>query len=166
MQKIAIVGSPNVGKSAVFNALTGSYTGVSNYPGTTVEVFSGKMKIGEEEFEVLDTPGMYSFLPMSEEERVTRAILLDQQLRLVLHVVDAKNLERMLGLSIQFIECGLSLILVLNIIDEAKDMGISIDSAQLSKALSVPVVETSAISQNGMDRLKKEIENYVNRALK
>ena len=70
-RKIAIVGSPNVGKSVLFQKLTGTYVTVSNYPGTTVEVFRGKGTIGGESFEVIDTPGMYSFLPITEEERVT-----------------------------------------------------------------------------------------------
>ena len=78
MRKIAIVGSPNVGKSVMFNNLTGSYVTVSNYPGTTVEVSRGKCRIGDEEFEVIDTPGMYSFLPLTEEERVTQRILLNE----------------------------------------------------------------------------------------
>src|SRR3990172_8950047 len=78
-RKIAIVGSPNVGKSVLFHRLTGTYVTVSNYPGTTVEVFRGKGTIGGEDFEIIDTPGMYSFLPITEEERVARAILLNEK---------------------------------------------------------------------------------------
>jgi ferrous iron transport protein B len=115
MRKIAIVGSPNVGKSVLFNNLTGSYAAVSNYPGTTVEVSRGKAKFGEEEFEVIDTPGMYSLLPITEEERVARSILLDEQPAAILHVIDARNLERMLPLTLQLLEAGLPAILVLNI---------------------------------------------------
>ncbi|MBI5145556.1 MAG: 50S ribosome-binding GTPase, partial [Candidatus Omnitrophica bacterium] len=108
MRKIAIVGSPNVGKSVMFNNFTGSYSAaVSNYPGTTVEVTRGKAKIGNEEFEVIDTPGMYSFLPLTEEERVARSILLREDPCVILHIVDAKNLERMLPLTLQFQEAGL-----------------------------------------------------------
>ncbi len=76
LKKIALVGNPNVGKSALFNRLTGAYVNVSNYPGTTVEISRGRTEIGGETFEVLDTPGMYSLLPVTEEEKVARNILL------------------------------------------------------------------------------------------
>lgn len=96
-RKIAIVGNPNVGKSALFNALTKRYVTVSNYPGTTVEVSCGLCKINGVEYEIIDTPGMYSLLPITEEEKVTRRILIDEKPAVVVHVVDAKNLERMLS---------------------------------------------------------------------
>ncbi|MDH3998370.1 MAG: 50S ribosome-binding GTPase, partial [Desulfuromonadales bacterium] len=95
-KKIILVGNPNVGKSVVFNTLTGSYTTVSNYPGTSVEVSRGHCTIGAERFLVLDTPGMYSMLPITEEERVARTILLEESPHVVLHVIDARNIERML----------------------------------------------------------------------
>jgi ferrous iron transport protein B len=160
MRKIAIVGSPNVGKSVLFNNLTGSYATVSNYPGTTVEVSRGKGKIGEEEFEVIDTPGMYSLLPITEEERVARAILLDEQPAAILHVIDARNLERMLTLTLQLLEAGLPVILVLNIMDEAIKAGIRIDSRHLEKELLIPVVEAVSTTGKGMDILRGRIEEY------
>jgi ferrous iron transport protein B len=132
-RKIAIVGSPNVGKSVLFHKLTGTYVTVSNYPGTTVEVFRGKGAIGGEVFEVVDTPGMYSFLPITEEERVTRSILLKEKPDVILHVVDAKNLERMLPLTLQLMETGLPVILLLNIMDEAERLGIQFDIPFLEK---------------------------------
>lgn len=163
MRKIAIVGSPNVGKSVMFNNLTGSYVTVSNYPGTTVEVSRGKAKIGEEEFEVIDTPGMYSFLPITQEESVARNILLNEGPCVILHIIDAKNLSRMLPLTLQLIEAGLHLILVLNIIDEARDLGINIESALLEKELNVPVAATVSTTGEGLDILKGKIEDYVKR---
>lgn len=163
MRKIAIVGSPNVGKSVMFNNLTGSYVTVSNYPGTTVEVSRGKGKIGDEEFQIIDTPGMYSFLPITEEERVARSILLDEDPCVILHVIDAKNLERMLPLTLQLLESGLPVILVLNIIDEARNLGMTIDGARLAKELNIPVVETVSTTQEGLDVLRGEIENYARR---
>lgn len=163
MKKIAIVGSPNVGKSVLFNNLTGRYATVSNYPGTTVEVSRGKAKIGSEEFEVIDTPGAYSLLPITEEERVARDILLDEEPCLILHVIDAKNLERMLTLTLQLLEAGLPVILVLNIIDEARSQGISIDKAYLERELGITAVETVSTTQEGMDILKGRIEEYVKR---
>lgn len=163
MRKIAIVGSPNVGKSVMFNNLTGSYAAVSNYPGTTVEVCRGRGKIGEEEFDIIDTPGMYSFSAISEEERVSRQILFKEKPCLILHIIDAKNLERMLPLTLQLQEAGLPVILVLNIIDEARDLGINIDSARLEKELNIPVVATVSTSQEGLDILKGKIEGHVKR---
>lgn len=163
MRKIAIVGSPNVGKSVMFNNLTGEYAAVSNYPGTTVEVSRGKGRIGGEAFEIIDTPGMYSFLPISEEERVSRSILLDEDPRVVIHVIDAKNLERMLPLTLQFLEAGLPLILVLNIVDEARSLGMAIDTARLEKELNVPVVAAVSTTGEGMDILRGRIEQYVKR---
>lgn len=161
MRKIAIVGSPNVGKSVMFNNLTGSYVNVSNYPGTTVEVSRGRGKIGNEEFEVIDTPGMYSFLPITEEEKVARKILLDEEPTVILHIVDAKNLERMLPLTLQLLEAGLPIILVLNIIDEARQLGINIDVNRLEKELNIPCVSTVSTTGEGMDILKGKIKEYV-----
>lgn len=163
MRKIAIVGSPNVGKSVMFNNLTGSYATVSNYPGTTVEVSRGKGRIGNEEFEIIDTPGMYSILPITEEERVARSILLNENPCIILHIIDAKNLERMLPLTLQLQEAGLPVILVLNILDEARSLGIYIDTISLEKELNIPVVETVSTTGEGLDILKGKIETYVKR---
>lgn len=160
MRKIAIVGSPNVGKSVLFNNLTGSYATVSNYPGTTVEVSRGKARIGEEDFEVIDTPGMYSLLCITEEEAVARKILLDEKPEVILHVIDGKNLERMLPLTLQFLEAGLPALLVLNIMDEAIKAGIKIDSQRLEKELMIPVVEAVSTTGKGMDVLRGRIEEY------
>ncbi|HOX10121.1 MAG TPA: FeoB small GTPase domain-containing protein [Candidatus Omnitrophota bacterium] len=163
MRKIAIVGSPNVGKSVIFNNLTGSYADVSNYPGTTVEVSRGKCRIGAEEFEVIDTPGMYSLLPISEEERVGRSILLEECPCLILHVIDAKNIERMLSMTLQLLEAGLPLVLVLNVFDEAEALGIDIDTAYLEKELKIPAVKTVGTKGAGMDILRGKIEEHVKR---
>ena len=160
MRKIAIVGTPNVGKSVLFNNLTGSYATVSNYPGTTVEVSRGKAKIGDEEFEVIDTPGMYSLFSITEEERVARSILLDEAPVLILHVIDAKNLERMLPMTLQLLEGGFPVLVVLNIMDEAKKAGIKIESARLERELNVPVVEAISTTGKGMDVLRGKIEQY------
>ncbi|HAJ57071.1 MAG TPA: ferrous iron transport protein B [Candidatus Omnitrophica bacterium] len=159
--KIAIVGSPNVGKSVIFGRLTGTYVTVSNYPGTTVEVTRGKAKIGEVEFEVTDTPGMYAFFSITEEERVARRILMEESPDIVLHVIDGKNFERMLPLTLQLLEADLPVILVLNIIDEAEKVGMKIDLGVLEKELKVPVVATVGTTGKGMDILKGKIEAFV-----
>jgi len=163
MRKIAIVGSPNVGKSVMFNNLTGTYATVSNYPGTTVEVARGKGRIGNEEFEIIDTPGMYSILPITEEERVARSILLNENPCVILHIIDAKNLERMLPLTLQLQEAALPVILVLNIIDEARSSDINIDTTNLEKELNIPVVATVSTTGEGLAILEGKIEEHVKR---
>ncbi len=158
--ELVIVGSPNVGKSVIFNSLTKRYVTVSNYPGTTVEVMRGKARIEENEFEIVDTPGMYSLCPISEEERVSRSILLKEKAQIVLQVVDAKNLERMLSLTLQLIEAGLPLVLDLNFMDEAEKLGMKIDIASLEAKIGIPVVATVATEGKGMDLLKKRVVQY------
>lgn len=158
LKKIVLVGSPNVGKSVLFNRLTGAYVTVSNYPGTTVEVSRGKGKIGDEYFEVVDTPGMYSLLPITEEEAVSRRLLLNEHPETVVHVVDAKNLPRMLPLTLQLIEAGLPVILVLNMMDEAKKLGIEVNVTSLQKRLGIPVVSAVFVKGEGVEQLKRMIK--------
>lgn len=163
MKKIAlaIVGNPNVGKSVMFNNLTGAYVTVSNYPGTTVEVSRGKGKIDEYEFEVIDTPGMYSLLPITEEERVARAILIQENPQIVLHMIDAKNLERMLTFTVELIEAGLPTILVLNMMDELEKLGKKIKTERLKEELHIPVVPVVSTTGRGLDILRMNIADYV-----
>ncbi len=161
MRKIVIVGSPNVGKSALFGALTGVYADVSNYPGTTVEVTRSRGRIGGEEFEIIDTPGMYSLMPVSEEERVGRTILAQEKPAAVLHIVDAKNLERMLSLTLQLKEAFFPVILVLNMMDEARAAGITVDTQRLEREMGIPVAAVVATGGEGLDILRGRIEAYV-----
>ena len=158
--RILMVGNPNVGKSALFNRLTGSYAVVSNYPGTTVAITTGRMKIAGKDYSVVDTPGMYSLYPITDEERVGRRMLLDGGYEVVLHVVDAKNLTRMIHFTMQLKEAGIPVILVLNIMDEAEETGLVIDVETLEKRLGIPVVPTVGIAGKGVRRLKEVIENY------
>ncbi|MDI6637902.1 MAG: ferrous iron transport protein [Bacillota bacterium] len=156
-RKLAIVGTPNVGKSVLFNALTGAYATVSNYPGTTVEVSRGLARIRGIPFEVIDTPGAYSLVPITEEERVTLSLLLAEDIDIVVHVVDARNLRRMLPLTLQLIEAGFPLILDVNILDEAERIGIRVDIPGLERELGVPVVGTVLTRGLGMDALKDRV---------
>lgn len=160
LPKIVLVGSPNVGKSSLFNSLSGSYTVVSNYPGTSVEISRGKGRIGEREYEIIDTPGMYSLLPVSEEERVSQRLLFEEKAFVCLHVVDAKNLRRMLSFTFQLLEAGLPLILVLNMMDEAEERGIRIDTQELSRSLGIPVVGTVSSEGKGIEELKASIIEF------
>lgn len=160
LSKIVLVGSPNVGKSSLFNTLSGSYTVVSNYPGTSVEVSRGKGRIGDMEYEIIDTPGMYSLLPVSEEERVSQRLLFDEKTFVCLHVVDARNLRRMLSFTLQLLEARLPLILVLNMMDEAEERGIEIDIQGLSMSLGIPVVGTVSSEGKGIEELKAAISEF------
>jgi ferrous iron transport protein B len=160
LKKIALVGNPNTGKSVIFHNLTGSYATVSNYPGTTVDVFRGKGKIGNTEIEVVDTPGTYALLPITEDERVARSILLNEKPDIVIQLIDTKNLERMLPLTFQLLEAELPVILDLNMIDEAEKLAMKIDVEALEKELGVPVVTTVATSKKGMEKLKKSIIDH------
>ena len=163
-KKVALVGNPNVGKSVLFNALTGAYVTVSNYPGTSVEVSRGNTTIDGEQFEIIDTPGMYSILPITEEERVAREILLNERPHLVLHVLDARNLERMLPMTLQLIEAELPVVLVVNIMDEAARMGLEIDIPLLSKRLGIPVIGAATAKKVGLPEIRAAIAGTANSA--
>ncbi len=159
-KKVALVGNPNVGKSVLFNALTGAYVTVSNYPGTSVEVARGSALINGQQWEVIDTPGMYSIHTITEEERVAREILLHERPDVVVHVLDARNLERMLAMTIQLIEAGLPVILVVNIMDEAERMGLAIDLKLLQQKLGIPVIGAATARKRGIDEIRMAISAY------
>jgi len=158
---VLLVGNPNVGKSALFNWLTGRYATVSNYPGTTVEVSRGRSKALGVNVEVVDTPGMYSLLPITDEERVARSILLKRRPSAVIHVIDAKSIERMLALTLQLIEARLPVVLALNMWDEAKRERVDIDLEKLRRLLGVPVVATVAVSGTGMTELVEAVKGML-----
>ncbi|WP_303720552.1 ferrous iron transport protein B [Malonomonas rubra] len=160
LPKVVLVGNPNVGKSVLFNVLTGAYTTVSNYPGTSVEVSRGECEIFGVNYEILDTPGMYSIMPITEEERVARKILLAETPHAVLHVIDARNIERMLPMTLQLIEAGLPIILVVNILDEAKRLGMQINLQKLQQNLGVPVIGTVMRRKQGLAELQQAIADY------
>lgn len=153
---LALVGLPNVGKSVLFNALTGRYVSVSNYPGTTVDIARGVGRAGDAHFEVIDTPGVYSIVASSEEEKVTRSILFAKP-NVIVQVADAKNLSRSLTLTLELIELKIPLVLCLNMKDEALSRGWVIDVKRLSRLLGVDVVETVATTGEGIGLLKEAV---------
>ena len=159
LRKAALVGNPNVGKSVIFRLLTGSYVMVSNFPGTTVEVSRGKVSLGGVSYELIDTPGVHSLVPQSEDERVTCELLLEEKPDLIVQVADAKNLRRTLLIMSQLIEFGIPMVLVLNMMDEAQERGIEIDSSGLSKLFSIPTVETIAIYSQGRRQLLQAMQD-------
>jgi ferrous iron transport protein B len=154
---VVLIGNPNVGKSALFGALTGSYVAVSNYPGTTVELAEGTASIGSVKMRVVDTPGVASLLPVSEDERVTRDLLLATPDAVAVVVADAKNLARALVLVLELGELAVPLVLCLNMADEARERGLAIDEAALARRLGVPVVPTVAIRREGIGALRSAL---------
>jgi ferrous iron transport protein B len=151
--KVILVGNPNVGKSVVFGYLTGRYVTVSNYPGTTVEITRGEAPSRGRTVEVIDTPGVYSLLPMSEDERVTRDILMAEPGSRVIQVCDAKNMRRSLMITLQLAEMAVPLVLAVNMADEARDRGVMPRLEGLEQRLGVPAVPTVAVRKKGIDRL-------------
>ena len=151
---VLLVGSPNVGKSVIFNDLTGRYAVVSNYPGTTVEVTRGRARVGDVLLEIIDSPGSYSLVAVSEDEQVTQRLLMEEGADIVVHVVEAKSLGRMLPLTFQLIEAGAPLAVDVNIIDEAERAGLSVEPGVLGEELGLPVVATAAARGVGMDGLR------------
>ena len=156
-ERVALVGTPNVGKSVIFGLLTGTYATVSNYPGTTVEVSRGNAVVHGRRLECIDTPGINSIVPMSEDEQVTRNILLAERPLTVLQVADSKNLARAILITLQMAELELPVILDLNMVDEARDRGIRLDTRALGRALGVEVVRTVAPERKGLAELRRAL---------
>ncbi|HEU4355616.1 MAG TPA: ferrous iron transport protein B [Actinomycetota bacterium] len=154
---VLLVGNSNVGKSAVFAALTGRRVDVSNYPGTTVEIATGTVQLSEGSCTLVDTPGVRSTMPLSDDERVTRDALLDLEPSVVVQVIDAKNLRRGLLLTFELAETALPVVVCLNMTDEAEARGIHVSARRLSHALGVPVVQTVAVRRTGVERLRGAI---------
>src|SRR3954471_13159430 len=156
--RIALVGNPNVGKSVIFGRLTGRYVTVSNYPGTTVTVTRGRSTVGAEVCDIIDTPGVNALEgPVSEDEMVTRELLQNGGAELVVQVADARNLRRALMLTSQLADFRLPMILVLNMIDEARARGVDVDAAGLSEELGIPVIEAGAPEGRGMIELREAL---------
>lgn len=155
---IALVGHPNVGKSAIFNQLTGQHVTISNYPGTTVEVMQGRVTQLKDTF-LVDTPGVVTFPSVSEDECVTERVLLAGDLKVILQVGDAKNLRRTILLTVQLAEMGYPMVLALNMMDEAGKLGLAIDLNTLTNTLGFPVVPTVAIKKAGLEPLPAAIQS-------
>jgi ferrous iron transport protein B len=155
MMRILLVGNPNVGKSALFSRLTGTHIIASNYPGTTVGFTKGYLKLGEERAEVIDVPGSYTLEPSSKAEEVAVEMLKTGDV--VINVVDATNLERNLNLTLQLLERQTPIILALNLWDDTRHRGISIDVAKLEELLGVPAVPTAGITGQGIRELIRRL---------
>lgn len=158
---IALAGNPNVGKSTVFNALTGSRQHVGNWPGKTVARKTGILKHNNRELTVVDLPGTYSLAAFSLEEEITRDYIVEERPQVVVNVVDAANIERNLYLTTQILETGIPVILVLNMIDQADSRSLKIDAPRLSKMLGgTPVIPMVASRGQGLNELKQAITSF------
>ena len=164
---VAVVGNPNAGKSALFNALTGARQKVGNYPGVTVERHVGKANLPSgRPIELIDLPGTYSLAASSPDEAVTRDVLLGRQAgerlpEAIVIVVDASNLDNHLRFAFQLIALGRPTVVALNMIDLAKRDGLELDASRLAKELGVPVIETVAVRKRGLQALLEALESQL-----
>ncbi len=155
--KIALAGNPNVGKSTVFNSLTGMKQHTGNWTGKTVECAMGTAKIKEKEFSVIDLPGTYSMLSFSKEEEAAALYLANNQIDCVVIVIDANIIERNLSFALQVLSLQTNAVLCLNLCDQAEKNGINIDVDELSLNLGIPVVCTCATKNKGIKELKNTV---------
>ena len=153
----ALVGNQNCGKTTLFNQLTGSNQHVGNFPGVTVDQKSGEIR-GQKNCTVVDLPGIYSIRPYTNEEIVTRDFILNQKPDAILNIVDATNIERNLYLTLQLMEMQIPMVLALNMMDEVRNNGGTIDVQKMSLELGIPVVPISAVRGEGIDEL---VDNVV-----
>ncbi len=155
--KIALAGNPNVGKSTLFNQLTGMKQHVGNWPGKTVEKKEGSFNYNGNEIDVVDLPGNYSLTAYSIEEIVSRDYIIDEKPDVIVNIVDSANLERNLYLTVQMMELGANLVLALNMNKFATEKGFKIDVDKLSELLGIPVVKFEAVDNTGREELLKTI---------
>jgi len=155
---VALAGAPNVGKSTVFNLLTGLSQHVGNWPGKTVEHKTGVFRQGNLTMDIVDLPGTYSLTANSAEEQIARDYLVNEHPDIVVAVLNAASLERNLYLVAELIELAPRLIIALNMLDVAEQQGIKINPGTLSTALNIPVIPIVARANRGMHELVKQIE--------
>jgi len=157
-KEVALIGNPNVGKTSIFNLLTGTRQYVANWPGVTVERKVGISNINGEKYRIVDLPGIYTLSANSEDEKVARDFFINEAPDTVLLIADALNLERTFYLLLQLIEMNLPVVLAINSIDEAEEKNKIVNTEVISKTLNIPVVLTSAKKNIGIDELKEKIE--------
>ncbi len=164
MKRVALLGMPNTGKSTFFNRLTGASAKVGNWPGITVDLLSANVLLGSGMVEIVDLPGIYNLHGFAEDERVARTFLEENPVDLLLVVTNATQLDRQLALALQLQELGQPMLLILNMIDEARRLGIKIDEQALVDDLGVPVVSVSAKHGFGMDNAQSAIIEALGKA--
>lgn len=152
--KILLIGNPNVGKSAIFSHLTGVSVTTSNYPGTTIQFTKGYFTFNEQKHEVIDVPGTYRLNPEAESEKV--AVKMIEYGDILVNVIDSTNLERNLNLTLQLMEFGKPMVIILNMWDDAKHKGIEIDAIKLEELLNIPVITTNGLTGEGLNALPEK----------
>lgn len=162
---VGLAGNPNVGKTTVFNKLTGMRQHVGNWPGKTVEKAEGHFKHGNYEYNVIDLPGNYALSAHSMEEIVSRDFIVDDDSDVIINVVDAANLERNLYLTVQMMELGANLVIALNMNDFAKKKEHIIDIKLMSKLLGIPIVEIGAKTGDGFEKLLNTVEKQAKKPI-
>ncbi|NQS89520.1 50S ribosome-binding GTPase [Patescibacteria group bacterium] len=155
--KVLLMGNPNVGKSVVFNRLTGARVIESNYPGTTVDYTKGQMRLEGKSVELIDVPGAFSLEPKDRAEEVAVKMLEEEKDTVVVCIIDASKVERGLYLALEIIERGYPVVVNLNMKDVARDKNIQIDVKKLEQIFGVPIVPTAAISGEGIKELVSRI---------
>lgn len=144
MKRIALLGMPNTGKSTLFNRMAGGAARVGNWPGITVELLSGKILLGEDMVEIIDLPGIYDLHGFSDDEQVVRHFLHDNVPDLALVILNTTQIERQMSLLLQFKQLNINFVVILNMADEAKKFGITVDVAKMSALLELPIFLLSA----------------------
>ncbi len=162
---LALAGNQNCGKTTLFNQLTGSNQHVGNFPGVTVDRKSGEIR-GHKNCEVVDLPGIYSIRPYTNEEIVARDFLIDEKPDAIINIADATNIERNLYLTLQMLEMNIPMVLALNMMDEVRSNGGTIDVKGLSERLGIPVLPISAAKNEGIDELVSKVIEYAEKKKK
>lgn len=162
---IAIAGNPNCGKTALFNALTGSRQHVGNWPGVTVEKKEGFFDLGDRHIRVVDLPGTYALFANAEDERAAVDFLLTREANLIVNIVDATNIERNLFLTSQIVDMQQPMVIAVNMMDIAEARGLNIDLEALSKRFGVPVVPLSAVSEKSITNFISQMTHVISSAI-
>ena len=158
---VALTGNPNVGKSTIFNELTGARQKIGNWPGVTVDKKVGYVKYKNRAISIMDLPGTYSINARSPEEQIVTDYLTGERPDIVVDIIDAANIERNLFLTLQIMEMGIPIILDLNMMDEAKRAGVTINMKKLGEAFGMPVVETVGRSSKSIRKLLDVFDSTV-----
>lgn len=165
MKRIALLGMPNTGKSTLFNRISGASARVGNWPGITVDLMSAKILLGGHIAELIDLPGIYDLHGFSDDEQVVRHFLSNNAVDLVIVLLNSSQIDRQLSLVLQIKKLGLPIVLALNMADEAKSAGITIDTENMAKALQIPVMQISAKYGDGLPKALQEASQLINKGL-